>query len=127
MKIASAGAAFGIAAAIVTVGITMRVIPELAGESTWAFGFGVPIGLLAGALMAGFLSERGRHVQTFSRLIVETMVVTAITAIAVSQFVIPVAWHLPRAGVTTVVAIGAAGFAALGAWLLKPLYWRRSS
>ena len=76
--------------------------------------------------MSGFLSERGQHVEAFRRLLAETVAVTTVAAIIVSLLVIPVAWDLPRAGITAVIVIGAAVFAAIGASLLKPLYWRQA-
>jgi hypothetical protein len=122
---AVAGGAFGVVAASLTALATSRLVPEVAGETTWAVTGVVPFGLIAGLVMAGFLRARATHVRTFRRMVLEATTMTAVVAIAVSQMVIPVAWNLPRGAITSVVAFCSVGFGALGAWLLKPLYWPR--
>jgi len=120
----AAGAGLGVGSAVMTARIVVRFVPELAGESTWAVLASLPFGLFAGALMAGFLDARARYVHTFRQMLSETIAIAAVAAIAVSQLVIPVAWGLPRTTITTLIVMSAAVFAGIGAWLLKPLYWR---
>ena len=123
---AAAGSAFGVVAAVSTALITTWVVPELAAGARWAAAGVVPFGLVAGLVVAGFLRQRGTHVLTFRRIVLETVAMTTAVAIAVTQLVIPVAWGLPSGSITAVVALCAAGFGAGGSWLLKPLYWPKA-
>jgi hypothetical protein len=124
MKTVAAAAAFGMVAAAMTARMIVSVIPELAGESTMAVAESIPFGLLVGVLMGGFLAMRGRRVLTFCRMLFETIGIAIIAAIIVGQLVVPVASNLPRGTITTLIVIFAAVLAGMGAWLLRPLYWR---
>jgi hypothetical protein len=124
MKTVVAGAAFGMAAAAITARLIVSVVPELAGEAMLAVAESIPFGLVVGFLMGGFLSARGRRVSTFRRVLLETIGIAIVAAIIVGQLVLPVASKLPRVTIATLIVVFAAALAGIGAWLLRPLYWR---
>ena len=81
-------------------------------------------GPLSGAAAAGaFLYWRPQRVRSFGWLVLEMSSLGAITALAVSQGLLPIAWPIPRLQIGVFSVLVGGGLAALGSWVLKPLYW----
>jgi hypothetical protein len=133
-KVGLAGSAFGvvagglIAAAVMStfpgVGHPMRMT-DLWRDLGWAVFFSSPWGLIAGAILGGYLYERSRDTMAFRQLVLEAVVLTVIVTTLVTQLIIPSAWNLPRVTVTAVAVLTSAVLSVVGALLLKPLYWRK--
>jgi hypothetical protein len=132
-KVGFAGGALGVLAGGLIAAAVMSLFPEvghpvrlryLLRDLGWAVFFSSPWGLIAGAILGGYLHERSRHGRAFRRLVFEAVALAVIMTTLVTQLVIPTAWGIPRASVTAVVALASAILAAIGAWLLKPLYRR---
>lgn len=121
----AAATVYGGVAAVLTGRMVVWFVPELVSEPTRVVEASLPFGVLAGVLMGGFLSARGRSVRSFWRVLFETIAVMIVTAVVVSQLVSLLAWNLPRTRITTLIVGSSAVLAGIGACLLKPLYWRR--
>ena len=133
-KVGFAGAAFGVAAGALIAAAVMTLFPEvghpirfeyLFRDLGWAVFFSSPWGLIAGAVLGGYLHERSRYTNAFRQLVFEGVALTVIMTTLAIQLVIPSSWGIPRGSVTTVVGLGSVILATVGAWLLRPLYWRK--
>jgi hypothetical protein len=82
------------------------------------------VGSLTGAGAGAFLYARAQRVRSFGRLVLEMGSLGAITALVVSEGLLPTAWDLPRLRIGVFSVLAAAGLSALGSVVLKPLYWR---
>jgi hypothetical protein len=58
-------------------------------------------------------------------LLVEMSVIATVVAGIVIQFMLPFPWPLPRITITAIACLAAGGLAAVGAVMLRPLYWRQ--
>jgi hypothetical protein len=132
-KTIAAGAVYGtLAGAIIALGV-MGFVPAVGHPMTftrlptdfqWAIFFSWPTGPLAGALAGWFLVLRGRQVSHFGRLVIETTLGGALLA-AATQLLLPGSWDLPRSDIALIAVPTSAILAALGAVMLRPLYWKR--
>lgn len=82
------------------------------------------VGALCGAGVGAFLYGRAQRVSLL-RLIIETSVLGATIAFAISQRMLPITWGIPRLPAAGFAVLVGCVLAALGVVLLKPLYWRR--
>lgn len=101
--------------------VTLRQLPRHFG---WAIFYSWPTGPAVGAGAGAFLHWRAQGVSRFWKLLLETSALAAVTAGTVVQVVLPVAWELPRMKITLIAVLAAAGLAAIGTVVLKPIYWR---
>ncbi len=137
-KTIAVGAVYGtFAGAVLGVGV-MRLIPHFVEANPsifrhlpayfgWAIAFSWPVGPLTGAGAGLFLHWRAQTVASLRRLILETSSLAAAAGTGIIQVLLPVAWTPPRARIALFCILASAGLAALGAWMLKPLYWRKPS
>jgi ABC-type lipoprotein release transport system permease subunit len=129
-----AGAAFGVVAGGVIAATVMMLVPEvghpirrgyLLSDFGWAVFFSSPWGFITGAVLGGYLHERSRDTAVFRQLILEAIILTVAIATVFAQLLVSSASDLPRGRVTAVVALTSFICATIGAWILKPLYWRK--
>ena len=79
------------------------------------------VGPLGGAGVGAFLYARAQRVSV-ARLIIETSVLGATVALAVSQRMLPITWGIPRLPAAALGVLAGGILSALGVLLLKPLY-----
>jgi hypothetical protein len=82
------------------------------------------VGALCGAGVGAFLYWRAPRVRLL-RLTIETSLLGATIAFAVSQRMLPITWGIPPLPAARFAVLVGGVLAALGVVLLKPLYWRK--
>ena len=133
-KLGFAGGAYGMLAGTLIAALVMTVFPDIPHpirpthvflDLGWAFFFSSPWGFGVGATLAGYLYERTSDVSSFQWLAVESAIATGTVATLVTQLGLPSALNLSRGPFAIVVALATVILSLIGAWLLKPLYWRK--